>query len=111
MYMYMYCLSQWALARESTVFIFVDNGHSFENVLLYGHEATLLIFDMLFFAIVDLIFQDFILAAIVVYIADEVSRHLCLHFHVTWCFVYVFAQFFAGDFGREEWFWPEKFGQ
>lgn len=45
-----------------------ESGCSFCNVLFYGNEATLLIFEILLFTITDYIAQDFIIAAIVSYI-------------------------------------------
>lgn len=53
--------------------LFADEGHSFSDVLYYGNEATLLIFDMLFFAVVDLATQNFVLAAILTYLQQEVN--------------------------------------
>ncbi|CAL1535264.1 unnamed protein product [Lymnaea stagnalis] len=52
-----------------------DNGHSFDNVLFYGNELMLLIFDVLLFCIVDLIFMDFVLAGIITYLIIEL---ICL---------------------------------
>uniref|UniRef100_A0A672SIY4 Transmembrane protein 67 n=1 Tax=Sinocyclocheilus grahami TaxID=75366 RepID=A0A672SIY4_SINGR len=40
-----------------------DDSHSFADVLFYGNEAVLLIFDTLFFCVVDLGSQNFILGA------------------------------------------------
>lgn len=51
----------------------VDENPSFSDVLFYGHESTLLIFDTLFFCIVDLMSQNFVLAAIITYLQQEVS--------------------------------------
>ncbi|XP_012943556.1 meckelin [Aplysia californica] len=48
-----------------------DNGHSFDNILFYGNELTLVVFDTLFFCIVDLIFQDFVLAGVITFLATE----------------------------------------
>lgn len=45
-----------------------DNGHSFDKVLFYGHEMTLLIFEILLFNIIDLIWQNFVLDGILTYI-------------------------------------------
>ncbi|XP_064640211.1 meckelin-like isoform X2 [Lineus longissimus] len=52
-----------------------DNGHSFDAILFYGNEPTLLVFDILLFCIVDLIAMDYILAAIITFLFDEI---LCL---------------------------------
>ncbi|XP_053323888.1 meckelin [Spea bombifrons] len=53
-----------------------DESHSFSNVLFYGNESTLLIFDMLFFCIVDIGSQNFVLAAILTYVQNEMFRIL-----------------------------------
>ncbi|RXN00143.1 Meckelin [Acipenser ruthenus] len=50
-----------------------DNSNSFSDVLYYGNEATLLIFDTLFFCIVDTGTQDFVLAAVLTYVQQKVS--------------------------------------
>ena len=49
-----------------------DDGKSFTNMLLYGVEWSLLVFDILFFAIVDLASTNFTLAAVLTYFADAV---------------------------------------
>ncbi|KAG5857004.1 hypothetical protein ANANG_G00013930 [Anguilla anguilla] len=51
-----------------------DESHSFSDVLYYGNEATLLIFDTLFFCVVDLGSQSFVLAAILTYLEQLVFR-------------------------------------
>ncbi|KAI1894152.1 hypothetical protein AGOR_G00112870 [Albula goreensis] len=53
-----------------------DESHSFSDVLYYGNEATLLIFDTLFFCVVDLGSQSFVLAAILTYVEQLVFRFL-----------------------------------
>ncbi|MBN3315291.1 MKS3 protein, partial [Atractosteus spatula] len=57
---------------EKNIF-YNDDAHSFSSVLYYGNEATLLIFDTLFFCVVDLGTQDFVLAAVLTYIQQLVS--------------------------------------
>ncbi|GFN86065.1 meckelin [Plakobranchus ocellatus] len=52
-----------------------DNGHSFDNVLFYGNEMMLIIFDTLFFCVVDYIFTDYVLAGILTYLITEL---ICL---------------------------------
>jgi hypothetical protein len=59
---------------------FVDEGHSFSSVLYYGNEATLLIFDLLFFCVVDLACQDFVLASFLTYLQQEVNLAAYLDF-------------------------------
>uniref|UniRef100_A0A8B9MMK9 Transmembrane protein 67 n=1 Tax=Accipiter nisus TaxID=211598 RepID=A0A8B9MMK9_9AVES len=60
---------------EKSIF-YNDEGHSFSDVLYYGNETTLLIFDILFFSIVDLASQSFVLAAILTYLQQEVNFSL-----------------------------------
>lgn len=54
-------------------FFAADEVHSFSDVLFYGNEATLLIFDTLFFCVVDLGSQSFVLAAVLTYIQQMVN--------------------------------------
>ncbi|XP_052232195.1 meckelin-like isoform X2 [Dreissena polymorpha] len=49
-----------------------DDGHSFDRVLFYGNEFTLIIFDMLTFCVADLIFQNYIVAGVITYILCEI---------------------------------------
>ncbi|KAM9310306.1 meckelin [Pholidichthys leucotaenia] len=49
-----------------------DEAHSFSDVLFYGNEATLLIFDTLFFCVVDLGSQSFVLAAVLTYLQQAI---------------------------------------
>ncbi|XP_031432529.1 meckelin isoform X1 [Clupea harengus] len=58
---------------EKSIF-YNDESHSFSDVLFYGNEATLLIFDTLFFCVVDLASQNFILAAALTYLQQMVFR-------------------------------------
>ncbi|XP_060717623.1 meckelin isoform X1 [Tachysurus vachellii] len=51
-----------------------DDSYSFAEVLFYGNEATLLIFDTLFFCVVDLSSQNYILAAVLTYVQQLVFR-------------------------------------
>ncbi|XP_065686343.1 meckelin isoform X1 [Patagioenas fasciata] len=60
---------------EKSIF-YNDEGHSFSDVLYYGNETTLLIFDILFFSVVDLASQSFILAAILTYLQQELFRFI-----------------------------------
>lgn len=53
-----------------------DENPSFSDVLFYGHESTLLIFDTLFFCIVDIMSQNFVLAAIITYLQQECFRRI-----------------------------------
>ncbi|XP_020565832.1 meckelin isoform X3 [Oryzias latipes] len=53
-----------------------DERHSFSDVLFYGNEATLLIFDTLFFCVVDLGSQNFVLAAVLTYLQQAMFRFI-----------------------------------
>merc|ERR1712013_301232 len=57
------------VAGDKAIF-YQDNGHSFDAVLLYGHEFSLTIFEVLVFCFVDLLATDFLLAAIVTYVVS-----------------------------------------
>ncbi|XP_072805559.1 meckelin isoform X2 [Vicugna pacos] len=60
---------------EKSIF-YNDEGYSFSSVLYYGNEATLLIYDLLFFCVVDLACQNFILAACLTYLQQEIFRFI-----------------------------------
>ncbi|XP_074056271.1 meckelin [Macrotis lagotis] len=60
---------------EKSIF-YNDENYSFSSILYYGNEATLLIFDILFFSVVDLASQDFILAAVLTYLQQEVFKFI-----------------------------------
>ena len=53
--------------------MFADDGHSFDQVLFYGNEMTLLLFDMLTFCIVDYIFMNYVVAGVITYLLSEVG--------------------------------------
>ncbi|KAM9851613.1 meckelin [Aulostomus maculatus] len=59
--------------NEKSIF-YNDEAHSFSDVLFYGNEATLLIFDTLFFCVVDLGAQNFVLAAVLTYVQQMIFR-------------------------------------
>ena len=51
--------------------LYNDNGRSFTNILLYGQEWNLVLFDVLLFCMVDWwAGWDYVLAAVCVYFAD-----------------------------------------
>ncbi|GCC36060.1 hypothetical protein chiPu_0014551 [Chiloscyllium punctatum] len=54
-------------------FFYNDDRTLFSNVLYYGHELVLLLFDILLFSVVDLGIQDFVLATIITYLVQKVS--------------------------------------
>uniref|UniRef100_A0A4W2HGK0 Transmembrane protein 67 n=1 Tax=Bos indicus x Bos taurus TaxID=30522 RepID=A0A4W2HGK0_BOBOX len=60
---------------EKSIF-YNDEGYSFSSVLYYGNEATLLIYDLMFFCVVDLACQNFILAAFLTYLQQEIFRFI-----------------------------------
>ncbi|XP_038662201.1 meckelin-like [Scyliorhinus canicula] len=55
-------------------FFYNDDRTLFSNVLYYGHELVLLLFDTLLFAVVDLGAQDFVLAAIITYLVQKILQ-------------------------------------
>ncbi|KAK2164610.1 hypothetical protein LSH36_61g07013 [Paralvinella palmiformis] len=48
-----------------------DSGHAFDSVLLFGHENTLIIFEILTFAVIDMVSGSYVLSAVIVYIFIE----------------------------------------
>ncbi|XP_077126973.1 meckelin isoform X4 [Ranitomeya variabilis] len=60
---------------ERSIF-YNDETHSFSDVLFYGHESTLLMFDTLVFCVVDIMSQNFVLAAIITYLQQECFRRI-----------------------------------
>jgi len=54
-------------------FVCEDGGSSFSAVLFYGHELTLLMFEVLIFALVDLVSHNYFLGAAVTFFIMEVS--------------------------------------
>ena len=68
---------------EKAVF-YKDSGHSFDALLFYGHEFSLIIFDIMLFSFVDLFAQDFLLAGIVTFFVGKVkskSKSQSFHLH------------------------------
>ena len=60
-----------------------DNGHSFDQVLFYGNEMSLILFDTLLFCIVDLIWQNYFLDGVIVFLIisvslDQLKKRFCL---------------------------------
>ncbi|XP_013856595.1 meckelin [Austrofundulus limnaeus] len=62
-------------ASDKSLF-YNDEAHSFSNVLFYGNESLLLIFDTLFFCVVDLGSQNFVLAAVLTYAQQTIFGFL-----------------------------------
>ena len=48
-----------------------DDGRSFNSVLFYGNEWTLMLFDLLVFAVMDLASKDFVFAGIFTYLVTK----------------------------------------
>ncbi|XP_077577449.1 meckelin-like isoform X3 [Stigmatopora nigra] len=64
---------------EKSIF-YNDRASSFSDVLFYGQETTLLVFDMLFFCVVDLAYQNFVLAGILTFIEQMIFQVICVYF-------------------------------
>ena len=56
---------------EKAIF-YNDDGHSFNSILFYGHEWTLMLFDLLTFAAMDFIYPDYVLAGIMSYLLSKI---------------------------------------
>ena len=56
---------------EKAIF-YNDDGRSFNSILFYGNEWTLMFFDLLTFAAMDLIYPDYVLAGIMSYILSKI---------------------------------------
>ena len=50
---------------------YTDTGHSFDRLLLYGHEFSLTVFEVLAMSFVDLFVRDFLTAGIVTYFVSK----------------------------------------
>lgn len=57
-----------------------DNGHSFDNVLYYGNEFRLFTFDLIVFSFVEILSQDFLFAAVITVLFNEVSIYIYLFY-------------------------------
>ena len=55
-----------------------ESGHSFNEVLFYGNEWSLLSFEMLLFLVIDFAGRNYVLAAVVTYIISKVQLILSL---------------------------------
>ncbi|CAL4153921.1 unnamed protein product [Meganyctiphanes norvegica] len=56
---------------EEKCLFFRDNEYSFSRVLLYGQEASFVVFEMLLFTFVDMLSYDTVLASIITYIVSH----------------------------------------
>jgi meckelin len=52
--------------------LYTDDGKSFNSVLFYGNEWTLMLFDLLFFCIVDYIAVNYVLAGVLTYFTSKI---------------------------------------
>ena len=57
----------------NTTFVFLDNGHSFDNLLFYGCEVCLIIFEIFFLGLVDLGTNNYLFDMAMLYLLMEVS--------------------------------------
>ncbi|XP_039264692.2 meckelin-like [Styela clava] len=57
-------------------FFTIDDAYSFADILFYGHEFALLVFDILLFSLVDYGSKNFVLAAVITYIVGGVFKSL-----------------------------------
>ena len=88
--------------RKKVLLLITDDGHSFDQVLFYGNELTLLLFDVLTFCITDYIFTNYIVAGVITYLMSEVSE-LC---HITADHIFIHAFFFR----KKEYYFRTKVG-
>ncbi len=58
-------------------FTLIDNEKTFTEILFYGEESSLFIWNMSTFLFVDFLASNYILAAIITYLLNSVSIH-CL---------------------------------
>lgn len=55
---------------------YIDNGHSFDNVLFYGNEFTLFSMDLTVFCFFQVVTRDFLLAIIITTVVAKVTTLL-----------------------------------
>ena len=58
--------------QEDDIIYFEDDGRSFEDVLLLGHEFTLVAFELLLFCVIDMFTMNATMAGIITYIISQV---------------------------------------
>lgn len=59
---------------EDKCLFFRDQNHLFDQVLFYGQETLLIIFEILLFTFIDLLFYDFVLASVVTYFVVSIIK-------------------------------------
>ncbi|XP_042906064.1 meckelin isoform X2 [Parasteatoda tepidariorum] len=57
-------------------YFYNDDGRSFSNVMFYGNESILLLFDVLLFTAIDIASTDFVLSAILTFLIAKVLQGL-----------------------------------
>ena len=71
----------WSCFGDHIYFASDKGSFAFTSVIFYGNEWSLLLFDVLLFAIVDLIAQNYVMAAIITYIIGWVSsKYIAINF-------------------------------
>lgn len=60
-------LLNFEASRKTANTFYYDNGHSFDQSLLYGHEASLVLLEVLLCASVDLLFTNFTLSLLITF--------------------------------------------
>lgn len=58
-----------------------DPAASFSHLLFYGQEWSLWQLEVLVFAFVDMLATDYVLAAVITFLASRVSSHIRTHTH------------------------------
>ena len=86
---------RWLFSWFNTV---ADGGMSFAAVLFYGHELTLLIFEVLIFGLVDLASHNYFLAAAVVFFVMEASCFCLLTVQFVMLCLVLFCPLLLSDF-------------
>lgn len=56
--------------------LYNDDSRAFTNVFFFGHEWTLLLWEVLFFAIVDYAATNFVLAGVLTYLQSRVVKSI-----------------------------------
>jgi hypothetical protein len=57
-------------------FVLIDNEKTFTEILFYGEESSLFIWNMVTFLFIDFLAGNYILAAIITYLLNSVSVYL-----------------------------------
>lgn len=57
----------------------LDNGHSFEKVMYFGLEYTLLGFELMLFIVTDLASENYTFAALLTYVISQIIKKIFLN--------------------------------